>query len=36
MNRGDNAATLGYVLGSVVLSILGLYAGLSLARHTFP
>jgi fluoride exporter len=36
MNRGDNAAALGYVLGSVVLSILGLFAGFSLARHTFP
>jgi fluoride exporter len=36
MNRGDNALALAYVLGSVVLSILGLYAGLALARTIFP
>jgi fluoride exporter len=36
MNRGDNALALAYVLGSVVLSILGLYAGLALARTVFP
>jgi fluoride exporter len=36
MNRGDNGLALAYVLGSVVLSILGLYAGLGLARHFFP
>ena len=36
MNRGDNALALAYVLGSVVLSILGLYAGLAVARMMFP
>ena len=36
MNRGDNAHALAYVLGSVVLSILGLYAGLAIARAVFP
>jgi fluoride exporter len=36
MNKGDNALALAYVLGSVVLSILGLYIGLALARTLFP
>jgi fluoride exporter len=36
MNRGDNLLALGYVIGSVVLSIVGLYAGLGLARQIFP
>jgi fluoride exporter len=36
MNRGDNALALAYVIASVVLSIIGLYAGLILARTIFP
>jgi fluoride exporter len=36
MSRGDSALTLLYLLGSVVLSILGLYLGLGLARTLFP
>ena len=31
--RGEIGLALGYVLGSVVLSILGLFAGLALVRH---
>jgi CrcB protein len=31
--RGEVGLTLRYVLGSVVLSILGLFAGLALVRH---
>jgi CrcB protein len=31
--RGEIALALVYVLGSVVLSILGLFAGLALVRH---
>ena len=31
--RGDIGLTLAYVLGSVVLSIAGLFAGLALVRH---
>ncbi len=35
IQRGDNAAAAFYVCGSVLLSILGLYVGLSLARSVF-
>jgi fluoride exporter len=36
MSRGDSALALLYLLGSVALSILGLYLGLGLARTLFP
>ena len=35
IGRGDSAAAIGYILASVVISLLALYAGLALSRGLF-
>jgi fluoride exporter len=35
LGRGDSATAIGYIIGSVVLSLLALYAGLALSKALF-